>query len=84
VQVQRPVAPPPPPVAPVAVKPVVAPIAAAPVAPASPSELQLVKWDRPQLVGKNTLRLPLVFEDKTTGKLYATTLTIVLENLLPR
>jgi len=47
-------------------------------------ELVLVKWDRPQLVGKNTLRLPLVFEDKTTGKLYATTLTIVLENLLPR
>jgi mutual gliding-motility protein MglA len=84
VQVPRPVAPPPPPVAPVAVKPAVAPIAAAPAAPASPSELQLVKWDRPQLVGKNTLRLPLVFEDKTTGKLYATTLTIVLENLLPR
>jgi hypothetical protein len=47
-------------------------------------ELQLVKWDRPQLVGKNTLRLPLVFEDKSSGKLYATTLTIVLENLVPR
>jgi len=55
----------------------------APVA-GSPSELQLVKWDRPQLVGKNTLRLPLVFVDKATGKLYATTLTIVLENLVPR
>jgi len=94
VQAQKPVAPPPPPpappvappVAPAVVKPVAPPIAPAPAAtvPASPSELQLVKWDRPQLVGKNTLRLPLVFEDKTTGKLYATTLTIVLENLLPR
>jgi hypothetical protein len=46
--------------------------------------MQLVKWDRPQLVGKNTLRLPLVFEGKFTGKQYATTLTIVLENLIPR
>jgi len=91
VQAQRPVAPPPPapvapPVAPAAVRPVAPPVAPAPAAqaPATPSELQLVKWDRPQLVGKNTLRLPLVFEDKATGKLYATTLTIVLENLLPR
>lgn len=64
---------------------------AAPAAVANPApagggslELQLVKWDRPQLVGKNTLRLPLVFEDKSSGKLYATTLTIVLENLVPR
>jgi len=77
----------PPPKAPPPPRPVAAPAAQA----ANPgsvaggfSELQLVKWDRPQLVGKNTLRLPLVFEDRATGKLYATTLTIVLENLLPR
>jgi hypothetical protein len=86
VQVQRPVAPPPPPpvpqAAPVAPRPVAPPVA--PAATSAPGELQLVKWDRPQLVGKNTLRLPLVFEDKVTGKLYATTLTIVLENLIPR
>ncbi len=53
-------------------------------APAEPSELVLIKWDRPQLVGKNTLRLPLLFEDKKSGKTYATTLTIVLDNLLPK
>ncbi len=64
------------------------PVATPPANPApanpAPAELILVKWDRPQLVGKNTLRLPLVFEDKKTGKAYATTLTIVLENLLPK
>jgi len=59
-------------------------LTSAPSSSASPSELILIKWDRPQLVGKNTLRLPLVFEDKKTGKTYTTTLTIVLENLLPK
>jgi len=53
-------------------------------APAEPGELVLIKWDRPQLVGKNTLRLPLLFQDKKTGKTYATTLTIVLDNLFPK
>ena len=86
-------APPPPRVQPApAPRPTVQVPKPAPVAPPAavanpavpPGQLQLVKWDRPQLVGKNTLRLPLVFEDKITGKQYATTLTIVLENLLPR
>jgi len=61
-----------------------APAQPAPAPVSQASELVLVKWERPQLVGKNTLRLPLVFEDKATGKKYSTTLTIVLESLIPR
>jgi signal recognition particle receptor subunit beta len=70
----------------VTAKPAPAPAGGQAPLPANPepAELALIKWDRPQLVGKNTLRLPLIFEDKKTGKIYATTLTIVLENLLPK
>jgi len=65
--------------------PAPAPQAPAPaVSEEKTGELVLIKWERPQLVGKNTLRLPLVFEDKATGKKYATTLTIILESLIPR
>ena len=65
--------------------PAPAPQAPAPAVSAEKTgELVLIKWERPQLVGKNTLRLPLIFEDKATGKKYTTTLTIILENLIPR
>ena len=64
-QAPRPVTPPPPPVAPRPVAP--PPSNPRPVA-YGPGELQLVKWDRPQLVGKNTLRLPLVFRRQSLGQ----------------
>ncbi len=51
-------------------------------APAPPSQLTLVQWGNPQLVAKNTLRLPVTFRDSQTGRNYSSTLTISLESLV--
>jgi signal recognition particle receptor subunit beta len=53
-----------------------------PSPPAPPGQLTLVQWGNPQLVAKNTLRLPVTFRDSQTGRNYSSTLTISLESLV--
>ncbi len=84
-----PPAPPPPPPQPQQPAPQPQAPAASPViiqSPQSlaPGQLTVVQWGNPQLIAKNTLRLPVVFRDSVTGRDYSSTITIALEGLIPK
>jgi signal recognition particle receptor subunit beta len=50
----------------------------------APGQLTVIQWGNPQLIAKNTLRLPVTFRDSATGRDYNSTITISLEGLIPK
>lgn len=91
---QRPPAPVPPQAAPMPQAQPPAPAVPTQAPPAAPAprptqaqaagQLTLVQWGNPQLVAKNTLRLPVTFRDSATGREYSSTITVSLEGLTPK